>query len=197
MKKIIGAMFALALGVVGVSQTALATPAGLSGPWASTPTPANPATFDVIHIGATVVGLSLGLGEDVDYIGRLSSEDVVFNPFQPGLAGASLTGTGLSGKSGTWTFTSGADLYEIVAVEIDAGNFFGVGLGDIYLTDPVANSGFWDTSDFGTSRFHPNLNYLDFYGVKISKGDVPEPMSLALLGGGLATLRMVRRKKRA
>ncbi len=196
MKKIIGAMFALAFGAMGVSQTALATPTGLSGPWASTPTPSNPATFDPLHIGATVIGLSIGLGEDVDYVGRLSANSVVFNPLQSGLAGASLTGTGLSGKAGTWTFTSGVDTYEIVAVEIDAGNFLGIGLGDIYLTDPVANNGFWDTSDFGI-RFRPNLNYLDFYGVKIGSADVPEPMSMLLMGGGLAGLRMVRRKKRA
>ena len=49
----------------------------------------------------------------------------------------------------------------------------------------------------GTARFHPNLNYLDFYGVKIGSADVPEPMSLMLVGGGLAGLRFTRRKKRA
>lgn len=195
MKKIIGAMFALTFGMMGVSESALATPTGLSGPWASTPTPSNPAVFDPLHIGATVIGLSLALSEDVDYVGRLSASDVVFNPLQPGLAGASLTGTGLGGKTGTWTFTSGLDVYEIVAVEIDAGNLFGFGLGDIYLTDPVANNGFWDTSDFGTARRHPNLNYLDFYGVKIGSAAVPEPMSMLLLGGGLAGLGFVRKKK--
>lgn len=142
MKKIIGAAFALAFGMMGVSQTALATPAGLSGPWASTPTPSNAGVFDPLHIGATDLGLSVALGEDVDYIGRLSAGGAVFNPVEFGLTGASLTGTGLSGKSGTWTFTSGADVYAIVAVEIDAGNFFGIGLGDIYLTDPIANNGF-------------------------------------------------------
>ncbi|HTO41085.1 MAG TPA: PEP-CTERM sorting domain-containing protein [Rhizomicrobium sp.] len=199
MKKIFGAMFALALGVTGVSGFANASPIGLSGPWASSVTPADPANFNVVHIGATVLGLSLGLSENVDYIGRLSSDDVVFNPLKPGLAGASLSGTGLGGKTGSWTFVSGADLYEIVAVEIDAGNLLGAGLGKIYLTDPVANAGFWDTSDFtvgiGPFSFTPNLNYLDFYGVKVGAADVPEPMTLLLVGGGLAMV--IRRKKRA
>jgi|GEM_PF-3361758 len=195
MKKIFGALFALALGVTGVCASASASPIGLSGPWASTVTPANPATFDPLHIGGTVLGLTLALGENVDYIGRLSSDAVVFNPLQSGLAGASLSGTGLGGKTGSWTFVSGADVYEIVAVEIDAGNVLGFGLGKIYLTNPIANSGNWDTSDFGIGRFHPNLNYLDFYGVKVGSADVPEPMTLLLVGGGLAMV--IRRKKRA
>lgn len=192
MKKIFGALFALALGVTGVSGSANASPMGLSGPWSTTLTPTDPTTVDATHIGLTVIGLSLALWQDVDYVGRLSTDAVVFNPFQPGLADASLSGTGLGSKTGTWTFVSGTDVYEIVAIEINAGNFFGVGTGKIYLTNPIANSGNWDTSDF---LLNPKLNYLDFYGVKIGSADVPEPMTLLLVGGGLAMV--IRRKKRA
>jgi hypothetical protein len=197
MKKVIGAMFALALGAVVVSGEASASPIGLDGPYAFALTPTDPAVFDPLHIGANVLGLSVALFENVDFIGRLSMNDVVFNPLQPGLAGASLTGTGLGGKNGTWSFTSGADLYEIVAVEINATAAI-FGMGELYLTDPIANNGNWDTSDiyswFGS---HPNLNYLDFYGVKVSSGAIPEPMTLALVGGGLAGFGFLRRKKRA
>jgi hypothetical protein len=198
MKKIFGAMFALAFGVAGVSGTALATPAGLTDTGIVTLTPSDPHVPNLLHIAATVIGLSspLGLNENVDYIGRMADGFSFINSLlNPNLAGASLSGTGLDGKDGTWTFISGSSVYEIVAVEIDAG-FIGSS-GHLYLTDAASIIGNWDTSDFGFGRFHPDLNYLDFYGVKVGHNDVPEPMSLMLLGGGLAGLGFARRKKHA
>jgi hypothetical protein len=199
MKKIIGAMFALAFGAVAVSTAASATPLGLTDTGIVTFTPADPTFPNIIHVGATAVGLSLDMGEPVEFIGRLADGFTFINPLDPNLAGALLGGTGLDGKSGTWQFVSAAGyVYNIVAVEIDAGGgLTNIGAAHLYLTSPVANSGNWDTDDFGGSRFHPDLNYLDFYGVYAGRANVPEPMSLLLAGGGLAGFGFLRRKKRA
>lgn len=119
---------------------------------------------------------------DVVYLGRLDSSgfdaDAILNA-----TGATLAGTGLGGSSGTWTFTQGSTVYEVIAIEVNAGS-----KGKIYaLTDP-ALTGVWNTSDLSNKK----ISHLDFYARAVTRA--PEPATFMLFGAGLAGLRLRRRK---
>ncbi len=182
--------FAAAIFVVaGLSAgMAQATPVGLTGPIEIYSPP-----FGAAHRTAVVNDLNAALGvTDVVYLGRLNPNGgVEYGPVLTG-TGASISGTGLTGKSGTWTFTQGSTTYEVVGIEINGGS-----KGALYLVTPAALNGFWDTNDLtaGASSNTPNLSHMDFFARIASTTTVPEPATLALIGAGLVGVWSVRRRK--
>ncbi len=121
----------LCLGVaVGMSTSASATPIGLSGPVQNFSPP-----FGVDHATAVESYLDGLLGTTVSYLGRLENDGASLDAILLG-SGASLSGTGLSGKSGTWTFNPGSSDYLVTFVEINAGSH-----GLLYNVDPDSNTG--------------------------------------------------------
>jgi hypothetical protein len=204
MKKIVGAAFALALGITSLPGTASATPAGLTYTGVTGVSIADPANFGVIegaHILTVAGTISTLIGQPVVYLGRFSEAGGIVDPYgvlPVLLNGASITGTfNPGGLSGTWAFNSGDYGFDVVAVEIDAGDFWGGSSAKYYSVDnPALDSGNWDTSDF-IPAVRRTFDYVDLYGVLANRAPVPEPMSLMLLGGGLAGFGFMRRKKRA
>jgi hypothetical protein len=176
----------LCLGALaGTCATASATPTGLSGPVQS-----YSPSFGAAHITAVESYLDGLLGTTVTYLGRLDGGSASLNAILSG-TGASLTGTGLSGESGKWTFNPGSSDYLVTFIEINAGSH-----GLLYNVNPDSNTGFWDTNDITVGRGnHPSLSHLDFYAVKVDPPSaVPEPASMALLSVGLLGLAALRRK---
>jgi hypothetical protein len=178
---------AMLIGVITATSPACATIAGATGPLESYGPPPNPA-----HISAVESYLISNFGfTDLIYVGRYNNDNTLTD-FSADLngAGASLVVAGVPGTSGTWTFNQGSSTYEIVALDI-----FAASDGAIYKLDQASLSGFWNTADLGNG--HNSVSHIDFYAVKVTHTHkAPEPVSLFLMGGGLAGLQMVRRKKR-
>ena len=181
MKSFIAALFALVFGVVGIGGTASATPVGLTGPLQTYSSP-----FGGAHIATVETYLDAYLGvSDVVYLGRYIGATDTFAPeaLLSG-TGAFFTITGGGGPSGTWSFNHGSTTYEVVALVVSTS-----GNADLYAVTPPNNSGGWDTTDINGH----NLSHLDFYARAVTT-KAPEPASLMLVGGGLAGLRLMRKK---
>jgi|SRR6185312_10472321 len=178
--------FAMLIGAMTATSPACATIAGADGPLDTYAAPVGGA-----HINDVESYLIDNFGfNDLIYVGRYNNDNTLtsFNADLNG-AGASLVVAGIPGTSGTWTFNQGSSTYEIVALDI-----FAAGSGAIYKLDQASLSGFWNTADLGNG--HNNVSHIDFYAVKV-RHRVPEPTSLFLMGGGVAGIRIARRKKRA
>jgi PEP-CTERM motif len=169
------------------SNASATTISGLTGPIQTYDPPfGDQHITDVITYLDSLPGIS-----GVVYLGRLDSSGADVK------LGGGLSGTGLGGTSGTWTFNPGSTNYVVAFLEINAGS-----IGKLYDVDPDKNTGFWDTSDITVGGNHPALSHLDFYGLAAGPGgggtgDIPEPASLALLGAGLVGLGLTRRRKTA
>ena len=169
---------------LALPTAASATPAGLTGPLQTYNSP-----FGGAHIATVETYLNGYFGvTDITYLGRYTGSSDTFAP-ESALngTGAFFTITGGSTSSGTWAFDPGNTDYVIYAVEVSTS-----GKADLYAVTPASNSGHWNTNDINGH----NLSHLDFYA-RIIPHKVPEPISLFLVAGGLAGIRMVRRKKRA
>lgn len=163
---------------------ASATPAGLTGPLQTYTSP-----FGGAHITTVETYLNGYFGvTDITYLGRYTGATDTFVPESVlSGTGAFFTITGGSTASGTWEFDPGNTDYVIYAVTVSTS-----GKADLYAVTPPSNTGNWDTNDINGH----GLSHLDFYA-RLVPHKTPEPISLFLMGGGLAGLQMVRRKKRA
>lgn len=162
---------------------ASATPGGLTGPIQTYTSP-----FGAAHITTVETYLNTYFGvTDVTYLGRYTGMTDAFVPESVlNGTGAFFTITGGSTSSGTWAFDPGNTDYVVYAVEVSTS-----GKADLYAVTPASNSGHWDTNDINGH----GLSHLDFYA-RLVTHKTPEPISLFLMGGGLAGLQMVRKKKR-
>jgi hypothetical protein len=179
--------FAMLIGAMTATSPACATIAGAGGPLDTYAAPVGGS-----HINDVESYLIDNFGfTDLIYVGRFNGDGTGLTNFNADLngAGASLVVAGIPGTSGTWTFNQGSSTYEIVALDI-----FTASNGAIYKLDQASLSGFWNTDDIKGGGH--NLSHIDFYAVKV-RHRVPEPTSFFLMGGGVAGIRMVRRKKRA
>jgi hypothetical protein len=184
MRKIISAIAAAVM--LSFGSNAMATPTGLTGPIETYSPP-----FGSGHITDVENDLNAYLGvSDVVYLGRLDGSKFDADAILAG-TGASISGTGLTGTSGTWTFVQGTTTYEVVGLEINGGSH-----GALYAVTPWALSGFWDTNDItaGASGNHPALSHLDFYARAVGTTSTPEPLTLSLVGAGLAGIGALRRR---
>src|SRR6185437_5090685 len=181
------AVVALFVCALVLPTAASATPAGLTGPLQTYQ--ANPGGFGSTHIATVETYLNGYFGvSDITYLGRYTGATDTFAPESVlSGAGAFFTITGGSTASGTWAFDPGNTGYVIYAVTVST-----PGQADLYAVTPASNSGNWNTNDINGH----NLSHLDFYA-RIVTHKTPEPISLFLMAGGLAGIRMVRRKKRA
>ncbi len=100
------------------------------------------------------------------------------------------------GSTGTWNYTPGAGDPLITFYVAKGGNFF-----NLFSNDGDANSGDWFTpinengNGKGIKRY--GLSHLTFYDTGRPTTQVPEPISLTLLGIGLLGVGAVRRIKKA
>lgn len=172
---------------LSLGSSAMATPVGTVGPIATYDPP-----FGAAHITDVETDLNSYLGvSDVVYLGRLDGGGFDADTILDG-TGASISGTGLTGKSGTWTFVQGTTTYEVVGIEINGGS-----QGALYAVTPSALLGYWDTNDLlaGKSDNHPDLSHLDFYARAFDPTtNTPEPLTLSLFGAGLAGIGALRRR---
>lgn len=169
---------------LALPTAASATPAGLTGPLQTYNSP-----FGGAHIATVETYLNGYFGvSDITYLGRYTGATDTFAPESVlSGTGAFFTITGGSTASGTWAFDPGNTDYVIYAVTISTS-----GQADLYAVTPASNSGNWNTNDINGH----NLSHLDFYA-RIVTHKAPEPISLFLMGGGVAGIRIARRKKRA
>lgn len=90
-------------------------------------------------------------------------------------------------KSGTWSTTGDAIAY----VSVKASNSFA-----LYKYTPAALSGLWSTNGIVTNGGRqPKLSHLTFWTVD-GGNEVPEPLSLTLIGAGLTVLGLTRRQRK-
>lgn len=104
------------------------------------------------------------------------------------------TVTGAGGLSGTWDVINDSILVSYVTVK--ASNFF-----TLYEYNPAQNSGTWSTAGIlNPGGQQPDLSHLSFWtGPNTGPGgdptgEIPEPMTVGLLGGGLSALFLLRKK---
>jgi len=177
------AIFAMLVFAVPASATIAHTTGPLAG------APGQNSNNDVVAFLNAYLHVS-----DVIYVGKLEGNGTVEN-LNSILAneGVTLSGTGLTGKFGTWTFNQGTSTYEIIAIQVAGGSHAAT-----YLLTPPALTGDWNTLDIlaGASSNHPDLSHLEFYARKITTR-APEPASLLLFGAGLAGIRLRSRKRAA
>ncbi|HYP08686.1 MAG TPA: PEP-CTERM sorting domain-containing protein [Bryobacteraceae bacterium] len=100
--------------------------------------------------------------------------------------------TGIPGKSGKWDVND--DTVFITYLTVKGGNGF-----TLYHYSPSANSGDWSTVGLtvGRNGNQPDVSHLSFWtGTQPEGGDdplVPEPMTMGLLGSGLAAMAVARK----
>lgn len=186
-KAALAAMAGAGLLSVSFASGAMAAPTGLTGPIQS-----YDPNFGSGHIATVKSYLETLTGKTVIYLGRMDGGSVDLGDDLAG-TGASLTGTGLGGKSGTWTFDPGSSNDIVSFIEINGGSH-----GLLYDVDPDSNTGSWNTNDIlnGGGK-HPDLSHLDFWGIASSTSAVPEPAiwAMMLVGfGGLGAMLRYRRR---
>lgn len=96
------------------------------------------------------------------------------------------------GSTGTWTYTPGVGDPLITFYVGKGGNFF-----NLFSNDGDPNSGQWSTPENANNGKLYGLSHLTFYDTGRPPSQVPEPVSLALLGIGLLGVGAARRFKRS